>query len=170
MHSARHRMLTSYWYIFYENFMLFFLYSFIRFCRFHSCLKHTYTLNKSEQSSYHHSRFMYMLCQSYRSGRHGREKKDFFTHFSILYRIAIGQPSFLHSFFYSFIHSFIHSFACLTASWIYGCVIVVLISKGEDIRTKGTHRRRSEEYPLYSTTTTIHKDNSCGSKRGEKKK
>jgi hypothetical protein len=38
----------------------------------------------------------------------------------------------------------------------------VLISKGEDIRTKGTHRRRSEEYPLYSTTT--HKDNSCGSK------
>jgi hypothetical protein len=41
----------------------------------------------------------------------------------------------------------------------------VLISKGEDIRTKGTHRRRSEEYPLYSTTTTTHKDNSCGSKK-----
>jgi hypothetical protein len=46
----------------------------------------------------------------------------------------------------------------------------VLISKGEDIRTKGTHRRRSEEYPLYSTTTTIHKDNSCGSKRGERER
>jgi len=41
----------------------------------------------------------------------------------------------------------------------------VLISKEEDIRTKGTHRRRSEEYPLYSTKTTTHKDNSCGSKK-----
>jgi hypothetical protein len=45
----------------------------------------------------------------------------------------------------------------------------VLISKGEDIRTKGTHRRRSEEYPLYSTTTTTHKDNSCGSKNGKER-
>jgi len=45
----------------------------------------------------------------------------------------------------------------------------VLISKGEDIRTKGTHRRRSEEYPLYSTTTTTHKDNSCGSKNGRER-
>ena len=105
------------------------------------------------------------------------EMKDFFTRLSLLWRLAMGQPSFLlssflsflflfHSFIHSFIHPFIHSFACLTGSWIYGCVIVVLISKGEDIRTKGTHRRRSEEYPLYSTITTTHKDNSCGSKNG----
>jgi len=120
----------------------FFLYSFIRFCRFHSCLKHTYTLNKSEQSSYHHSRFMYMLCQSYRSGRHGREKKDFFTHFSILYRIAIGQPSFLHSFFYSFIHSFIHSFIrlldCLMNIWMCYCCV--------DFKRRGhTNKRDAQE-------------------------
>jgi hypothetical protein len=45
----------------------------------------------------------------------------------------------------------------------------VLISKGEDIRTKGTHRRRNEEYPLYSTMTTTHKDNSYGSKNGKER-
>ncbi len=143
---------------------------------------HAYS-NKSEQSSSHHVRFMWMsmLRQSDRSGRHRRDERFLYSSFTIkqtCYRATFLPSFFFHLFihsFLSFIHSFIlfiHSFVCLTGSWIYGCVIVVLISKGEDIRTKGTHRRRSEEYPLYSTTTTTHKDNSCGSKKkkGEREK
>ena len=86
------------------------------------------------------------------------EMKDF-LYLSLIIKQTCYRATFLpslffiHSFIHSliqfilFIHSFIHSSAWLAHEYM-DVLLLCWFQKERDIGTKGTHRRRSEEYPF----------------------